>query len=77
VSGFTYLRKLFLDEQNLKFILVTEQCRVSYEDKVDCGFAGITEDQCEERNCCFDPTNKPLGCFSKADGEFLTFRTKK
>ena len=74
---FTCFRQLFLDEKNLKFILVTEQCRVTYADKVDCGFAGITEEQCEERNCCFDPTNKPLGCFSKADGKFLIFRTKK
>jgi len=25
----------------------------------DCGFQGITQQQCEERGCCWDPTNWP------------------
>ena len=31
--------------------------QVPLEQKVDCGFSGITEEECRARNCCFVPIN--------------------
>eukprot|EP00756_Hemistasia_phaeocysticola_P056269 Hpha_TRINITY_DN3234_c0_g1::TRINITY_DN3234_c0_g1_i1::g.186050::m.186050 len=31
----------------------------------DCGFPGITEDQCHERSCCWDPNRPSLWCSGK------------
>jgi hypothetical protein len=34
--------------------------------EVDCGFPGITADQCHERKCCFDPTGPKNWCSGTA-----------
>ncbi|KAF6003057.1 hypothetical protein F1559_003412 [Cyanidiococcus yangmingshanensis] len=30
-------------------------CNVTYRQRQNCGYPGINEQQCVERNCCFDP----------------------
>jgi hypothetical protein len=34
-------------------------CNVTYRERQNCGFPGISEQQCLERNCCFDPILLP------------------
>lgn len=60
----------------LKFFLLTcaasclaSQCEVSDADKVDCGFTGITEDQCIQKSCCWAPAGTDSTtpwCFSQS-----------
>ena len=39
--------------------MLRPQCDVSYEDKDDCGYYGITEGDCLMRGCCWKPTDQP------------------
>ncbi|XP_004384928.1 trefoil factor 3 [Trichechus manatus latirostris] len=34
--------------------LSRNQCAVSAKDRVDCGYPQVTEQQCNNRGCCFD-----------------------
>merc|ERR1712038_221995 len=46
------------------------ECPVLDEDKIDCGYPGITQDQCEARDCCYAPadTSEPTPwCFKNSD----------
>merc|ERR1712100_730329 len=31
----------------------------------DCGFVGITQQQCEDRGCCWDPTSANMLCYPR------------
>ena len=47
--------------------LATSQCSVSDADKVDCGYVGIMQGECESKSCCWSPagTNSASPwCFS-------------
>ncbi|XP_077970679.1 uncharacterized protein LOC144425162 [Styela clava] len=48
----------------------TECTSVSYQNRMDCGFAGITDSECRSRGCCWDNSvPDTIFCFFK-DGEF-------
>lgn len=34
-----------------------DPCDVSPDDRNDCGWFGIDEDTCEDRECCYDDTD--------------------
>jgi hypothetical protein len=38
-------------------------CNVAPEDRVDCGFDGITADRCLARGCCFDDSQEAIWCY--------------
>lgn len=45
----------------------SSQCSVSDADKVDCGFVGITQSECESKSCCWSPAgsdSQTPWCFS-------------
>ncbi|CAH6789916.1 trefoil factor 1 [Phodopus roborovskii] len=33
-----------------------ETCTMTPRERINCGFSGITSQQCKERGCCFDDT---------------------
>jgi hypothetical protein len=37
----------------LPVLVVTQKCDVSNINKADCGYIGITQDQCEAKSCCW------------------------
>jgi glucoamylase len=48
-----------------------EECSVSNEEKVDCGYSGIDETQCVSKGCCWQPvmtssTTSTPWCYQKA-----------
>ena len=55
-------------------------CAVADSEKVDCGFQGITEDQCLAKGCCFDPEDEPVStsymspCFFTTSGPVYSFQ---
>ena len=56
------------------FCFTTDTCAiVNPDDRVDCGWPGISKDQCLQTGCCFDDTiaNKRF-CYYKP-GEVLLF----
>jgi len=36
--------------------VATSTCTVSDSEKVDCGFVGINQSQCETKGCCWVPS---------------------
>lgn len=40
-----------------RVVLLSEECSASAQDGQDCGFQGITQDECEAKGCCYDDTN--------------------
>ncbi|XP_069884927.1 trefoil factor 1 [Dipodomys merriami] len=45
-----------------------ETCTMSLRERVNCGYPGVTEQECKNRGCCFD--NRVLGfpwCFYPVD----------
>ncbi|KAM8976960.1 uncharacterized protein RCH25_036908 [Pelodytes ibericus] len=50
---------------NLSKLLVEEQCAVAPRERTECGFRGITKEDCIQRGCCFD-SNIPevIWCFN-------------
>jgi len=53
----------------LSMEMLTTECVVSNEEREDCGFYGITQRQCLERDCCWTPSdniNQPW-CFKQLE----------
>jgi alpha-glucosidase (family GH31 glycosyl hydrolase) len=49
------------------FVCSTSTCSVSDGDKVDCGFVGVDQGQCEAKGCCWSPAGQNSAtpwCFS-------------
>eukprot|EP01006_Ploeotia_vitrea_P032266 TRINITY_DN64532_c0_g1_i2.p1 TRINITY_DN64532_c0_g1~~TRINITY_DN64532_c0_g1_i2.p1 ORF type:complete len:516 (-),score=19.61 TRINITY_DN64532_c0_g1_i2:46-1593(-) len=46
-------------------------CSVNYEDRLDCGISGTTQEECESKKCCWSPTtsnqNPYLGKLNSGD----------
>ncbi|XP_066292890.1 uncharacterized protein, partial [Branchiostoma lanceolatum] len=42
-----------------------DECRVEVTNRQNCGWWGITEDQCHQRGCCFDRPEEGYWCFHK------------
>ena len=43
-----------------------DECLQSPASRVNCGFPGITQAQCESKDCCYDSsTNNSMWCFEK------------
>jgi hypothetical protein len=47
---------LSLLEFTLAGIIPSDDCPIPTQEILDCGFAGITIDECLELGCCFNPT---------------------
>ncbi|XP_074153433.1 trefoil factor 1 [Sminthopsis crassicaudata] len=44
---------------------VFETCNMDPKDRLNCGWSGITEQECQRRNCCFDSSVRGYPwCFS-------------
>ncbi|XP_051840782.1 trefoil factor 1 [Antechinus flavipes] len=44
---------------------VFETCNMTPQERKNCGWSGITEKECQERNCCFDSNIRGYPwCFS-------------
>ncbi|XP_068114985.1 alpha-2-macroglobulin-like [Hyperolius riggenbachi] len=44
---------------------IQEHCAVSADAREDCGFSGITQEQCEKKGCCYDSSAHNIKwCFS-------------
>lgn len=46
-----------------------DQCAVSDSDKVDCGFVGVQQSDCENKGCCWSPAGEGSSvpwCFYKS-----------
>ena len=54
--------------------LSASQCTVPAKDRVDCGYPGVTKEQCNNRGCCFDNSirNVPW-CFKPLQDTECTF----
>ncbi|EHB03614.1 Trefoil factor 3 [Heterocephalus glaber] len=54
--------------------LSPNQCVVPPKDRVDCGYPGVTQKQCNNRGCCFDSSirNVPW-CFKPLQETECTF----
>ncbi|XP_058517202.1 trefoil factor 3 [Ochotona princeps] len=54
--------------------LSPSQCQVSAEDRVDCGYSQITEEECNDRGCCFDSSIRGVPwCFKPLQNAECTF----
>ena len=45
-------------------------CAVADADKIDCGYLGINQSQCEDRDCCWQPLEEGSAtpwCFKNSD----------
>ncbi len=51
----------------LNGVLKKNVCRYENpQSRVDCGFPGITPEQCDDRNCCYDENVKGVKfCFKR------------
>ncbi|KAL5497656.1 hypothetical protein EMCRGX_G014169 [Ephydatia muelleri] len=49
--------------------LVSGQVCNPYTNRVDCGYVGITEGQCQSKGCCWYPTDNVPWCFFKSGGQ--------
>lgn len=50
----------------LSYLLLSQSCTLSDDQKADCGFMGINQQQCEAKSCCWKPANDLKGvpwCF--------------
>lgn len=48
----------------LPFVLTLEACAVMPRDRKNCGFPGVTAQQCKEKGCCFDDSIRGIPwCF--------------
>ena len=58
---------LFLFYVSLIGYGITSTCTVADSEKVDCGFVGINQSQCETKGCCWVPSSKSglPWCFNK------------
>lgn len=59
----------------LLFVLTLETCTMTPRERINCGFPGVTAQQCKERGCCFDDSIrgfpwcfKPLTIESQQEG---------
>jgi hypothetical protein len=48
-------------------MLKAPECRVDSSEKLDCGFPGIDQLQCEEKDCCWDDKAPALWCYRKKE----------
>lgn len=47
-------------------VCIAQSCTLSDDQKADCGYMGINQQQCEAKSCCWKPTNDLKGvpwCF--------------
>ena len=55
--------------------MMDKECEVPSEDKVDCGYYGIKQNECAAHGCCWRPSKHPNDpwCFSNKKGKIYTF----
>ncbi|XP_073928442.1 trefoil factor 3 [Castor canadensis] len=54
--------------------LSENQCKVPAKERVDCGYPGVTQEQCNNRGCCFDSSIRQVPwCFKPLQETECTF----
>lgn len=56
--------------------MLKEECAVDYKQKDDCGYYGITEGECDDRDCCWKPSprvNDPECFYPKKNSMYYVF----
>ena len=64
---FRLIRYYVVISAQISVVLLTETCiGIAPKKRKDCGYGGITPQECERKGCCFDDTIRDVNwCFYK------------
>jgi hypothetical protein len=66
---------VLLASSSMATALTSDTCTVSNTDKKDCGFAGITSNECSNKGCCWSPAGQMISIFTDFLTLFVSFVT--